>query len=233
MEELLSDLERRELRLKARAAVLSSLEALGGTAARGPLLEHARANGGFRPRELAALAPASAKHELMLDHELSWALTNLRRDGLVANPQRSLWALAGAALETDPPAVEVVPDEVRLTELRSMPYREYLRSPEWRRTRAAALHRAGSQCSFDATHPGPLHVHHRTYERLGSELAADLLVVCEECHRVHHAYHGRPSNEARKAARRKAKREAAFRDLAFRLGAVAVLVAGLVGMLGR
>jgi 5-methylcytosine-specific restriction endonuclease McrA len=191
---LLEDVERRELRLKARAAVLAALDSLGGEAAREALLERALADGGFTPRELAAGPPeaAAASYHSLVAHQLSWALTNLKRDGLVDNPRRAVWRLAGAALETVPLAVEAETGPDRLVELRTMPYREYLRTPEWRRARAAALLRAGHCCSLDVTHTQNLEVHHRTYERLGAELASDLVVLCESCHRLHHKEHGRP-----------------------------------------
>jgi hypothetical protein len=36
----------------------------------------------------------------------------------------------------------------RLAELRSMPYREYLKTPEWRSRRGEALARAGNRCQI-------------------------------------------------------------------------------------
>lgn len=33
-----------------------------------------------------------------------------------------------------------------------MPYPKYLRTPEWARTRADALHRAGHACALNVTH---------------------------------------------------------------------------------
>lgn len=149
----------------------------------------------------AASPPAGAdkKFERLVDHELSWALTNLKRDGLVENPKWRHWRLTDAGLPSVEAAVEEPVAAERLTELRSMPYRSYLRTPEWRRTRAAALVRAGNCCSLDATHTSDLEVHHRTYERLGDELVTDLVVLCRSCHRLHHEVHGRP----RRARRRK------------------------------
>ena len=78
-----------------------------------------------------------------------------------------------------------------------MTYREYLRTPEWRVTRAAALERAGHSCSLDVTHTDALEVRHRTYERLGCELASDLVVLCHACHAVHHKQFGRPGRRPR------------------------------------
>jgi restriction endonuclease Mrr len=190
--------ERRALRLKARAATLESLRTLGGTAGREAIRQRARVDGGFSPRELAAAAPAAAagKYADLLDHQLSWALTDLRRDGLVQNPARGIWALAGAALESPESAVQAPAPAARLRELQSMPYRDYLRTPEWRRTRAAALERAGRCCSLDVTHTEDLEVHHRTYERLGHELATDVVVLCRKCHRLHHRECGRSRRPA-------------------------------------
>src|SRR3954447_26961424 len=115
--------ERRELRWKARAAVLSALEAVGGETDRAALLDRALADGGFTPRELSAPVPegAAGKYPRLIDHQLSWALTNLRHDGLGENPRRRVWGLAGAALEASPPAVDDAIAEDRLVELRAMP----------------------------------------------------------------------------------------------------------------
>jgi len=43
-------------------------------------------------------------------------------------------------------------------------------------------------------------VHHRTYERLGRELAGDLVVLCSACHRRHHRDTGRPRRSPQTAA---------------------------------
>ncbi len=189
----LDDRERRVLRLKARTATLAALRALGGEAARETILAMALTEGGFSARELAAPPPPAraVKFARMVDYQLSWTLTNLKRDGLVENPARGVWRLTGAALEGPQPAVEEPVYVDRLDELRRMGYREYLRTPEWRTTRAAALLRAGHCCSLDATHTTDLEVHHRTYERRGEELASDLVVLCHDCHMTFHKANGR------------------------------------------
>jgi 5-methylcytosine-specific restriction endonuclease McrA len=76
-----------------------------------------------------------------------------------------------------------------------MPYLQYLRTPEWQRTRAAALVRAGYACSLDITHTENLDVHHRTYEHRGAELTTDIVVLCRACHQLHHKEYGRPSRD--------------------------------------
>jgi 5-methylcytosine-specific restriction endonuclease McrA len=144
---------------------------------------------------LSAAPPekSAGKYQRLVDHQLSWTLTNLRRDGLIENPRWGRWKL------TLLPEVEqagVSPDEPKLLALRAMTYKKYLRTPEWRRTRAAALLRAGNACSLDVTHTDELEVHHRTYDRLGAELPSDLVVLCRSCHRLHHQEYGRPRKQA-------------------------------------
>jgi len=60
-------------------------------------------------------------------------------------------------------------------------YLAYIRSPEWRKRREVALFRASYRCSICGKRRG-LQVHHKTYERLGSEALDDLQVVCRGCH---------------------------------------------------
>jgi restriction endonuclease Mrr len=180
------------------------LQAFGGEAPRDAIRDRALHDGNFSRRELEAPAPerADKKYERLVDHELSWALTNLKRDGLVQNPTRGVWRLIGphgiGALTAagKPVAAE------RLAELRALPYPLYLRTPEWRRARAVALLAAGNCCSLDVTHTTELEVHHRTYERLGAELVSDLVVLCHPCHQLHHGTYGRPRRGTPEAAPR-------------------------------
>lgn len=193
----LNDAERRVLRQKTRTATLDALRTLGGDARREAILKRALADGGFTPRELAAPPPAVAgeKYARLVDHDLSWALTNLKRDGLVEKPKWGAWRLTDAARLPVEAAVDDPVADQRLAQLRAMSYRLYLRTPEWKRTRAAALLRADNACSLDVTHTEGLEVHHRTYERLGAELVTDLVVLCHSCHQLHHTEHGRPRRD--------------------------------------
>jgi 5-methylcytosine-specific restriction endonuclease McrA len=75
--------------------------------------------------------------------------------------------------------------EARQRELRFMPYREYLQTPEWLQAREAALKRARFMCQV-CSERSRLQVHHRTYVRRGCEHAADLIVLCEPCHQTFH-----------------------------------------------
>jgi 5-methylcytosine-specific restriction endonuclease McrA len=74
----------------------------------------------------------------------------------------------------------------RLQELRSMPYSEYLRTPEWQARRQQHLRSAGYRCQVCNNTNTRLNVHHRTYERRGQELYKDLIVLCEQCHELFH-----------------------------------------------
>jgi hypothetical protein len=75
----------------------------------------------------------------------------------------------------------------RLAALRSMPYSDYLETPEWSLVRQSALHAAGHRCEVCYT-DDRLEVHHRTYARLGRELIEDVTVLCRDCHgRFHEA----------------------------------------------
>jgi hypothetical protein len=80
----------------------------------------------------------------------------------------------------------------RQNELRSMPYGEYLRTPEWQDTRKRAVARAAWRCQLCNVSGNDegivLQVHHRTYENRGRELAGDLTVLCKPCHGRHHRH---------------------------------------------
>ena len=69
-----------------------------------------------------------------------------------------------------------------------MQYREYMQSVAWRTcaARLEELKLSGFRCRACnlGRNETELHVHHRTYERLGQELLADLTTLCVECHGV-------------------------------------------------
>ncbi len=68
----------------------------------------------------------------------------------------------------------------------TLTYGEYLKTDWWRHRRERALELAESHCQV-CNSPGPLEIHHRTYERLGHERDADLIVLCADCHRLFHS----------------------------------------------
>ena len=65
-------------------------------------------------------------------------------------------------------------------------YEEHMNSKEWQKKRETVLMFWNYSCSICHSSIN-LHVHHRTYDRLGSELITDLLVLCEECHDLYHS----------------------------------------------
>ncbi len=73
----------------------------------------------------------------------------------------------------------------RLSELHTMPYREYLLTDEWQQTRLRKLKRAHFSCELCGKQ-GKLNVHHKTYERRGYEDDKDLIVLCGTCHAKFH-----------------------------------------------
>lgn len=76
----------------------------------------------------------------------------------------------------------------RLKELRRMPYREYLRTPEWHARRQRHLKSTGYHCQVcnASANQKRLDVHHRKYTTIGAETFTDLIVLCEDCHQLFH-----------------------------------------------
>lgn len=64
-------------------------------------------------------------------------------------------------------------------------YQEYLQSAHWRTLRRKALENAEHSCQL-CNSESALNVHHRTYDRLGHERLADLIVLCRDCHAKFH-----------------------------------------------
>ncbi len=63
-------------------------------------------------------------------------------------------------------------------------YVAYLKSAKWKKMRDGLLKLADYRCQACRKYklPSKLHIHHLTYERLGHELFADVMVLCEICH---------------------------------------------------
>ncbi len=63
-------------------------------------------------------------------------------------------------------------------------YHEYIKSAAWRKRAMSAKRRAKWRCQVcnSKGKHATLDAHHRTYERLGNEWPADLVVLCRECH---------------------------------------------------
>jgi len=77
------------------------------------------------------------------------------------------------------------PSEAEVHRLRKMSYAEYLESPWWKERRRLQLEFSRGRCQVcdGSDSPG---VHHRTYDRVGCERLADLVVLCGRCHGLFH-----------------------------------------------
>lgn len=88
----------------------------------------------------------------------------------------------------------------------SVDYYQYLQSPEWARLRELKLKQADGRCQLCNSNKA-LHVHHRTYERLGRERLVDLTVLCADCHAKFH-------DKALTGTKPKPKKKAVPKDIA-------------------
>jgi hypothetical protein len=76
---------------------------------------------------------------------------------------------------------------MRADELRTMPYREYLQTPEWQERASQTYLRFRGRCAL-CNAAADLQAHHRTYERRGYEEPADLIALCPSCHSLFHEW---------------------------------------------
>lgn len=64
-------------------------------------------------------------------------------------------------------------------------YADYMKSEEWKWTRAERIKKDGYKCSMCGSAKN-LCVHHITYENLGDEPLDDLITLCAKCHKKIH-----------------------------------------------
>ena len=64
-------------------------------------------------------------------------------------------------------------------------YEEYLLTEHWKMARDSVLLFWDNRCMI-CNSEEKIHVHHRTYVRLGDEQMNDLVPLCEECHSLFH-----------------------------------------------
>lgn len=76
-------------------------------------------------------------------------------------------------------------DEEKILQRLELPYRDYLKTSHWKQLRETMLVKCRNRCQLCNT-DGPVHVHHRTYDRRGFEHLADLVVLCAACHAKFH-----------------------------------------------
>lgn len=78
-------------------------------------------------------------------------------------------------------------DQLYLTYMKALlalPYKEYLQSQHWSEIRKAALSFYGKRCAACGSSENKLHVHHVCYKNKGRESMADLIILCEFCHKA-------------------------------------------------
>lgn len=77
----------------------------------------------------------------------------------------------------------------RVSATRRLTYAAYIQTPEWAVRRRQRLAIDGHKCAA-CKRAELLHVHHKTYDRLGAEdVRRDLITLCEVCHSFVHARH--------------------------------------------
>lgn len=77
-------------------------------------------------------------------------------------------------------------------------YSKYLTSKDWKKKRQQALAHYGSSCVLCDS--DAVDVHHRTYDRIYNEDMGDLIVLCRDCHAMHHKKLSKRSPKKSKAS---------------------------------
>lgn len=67
-------------------------------------------------------------------------------------------------------------------------YRRYIASDRWKERRAEYFQSHKRRCSACGS-TVQIHLHHRTYDRMGAELDSDLTPLCQGCHTKVHQLH--------------------------------------------
>ena len=73
----------------------------------------------------------------------------------------------------------------RLTLLKTMPYKDYLQTPEWKERSNKHRRSIKNKCQL-CNNGGEIHIHHRDYSFRGEERYNDLLGLCAKCHQKFH-----------------------------------------------
>src|SRR3990167_1154822 len=84
-----------------------------------------------------------------------------------------------------PPPINQTIQEEEVPNERRRFYEEYIKSERWQLVRKQILAFWDNRCALCYSEKR-VHVHHRTYERLGFEIMTDLLPLCEGCHQKFH-----------------------------------------------
>lgn len=126
------------------------------------------------------------RHHGRLSREHRVILGARERDRVVADALCDHCTEARLQADAEERRVRSLSQQARRAQLKRMPFEEYRMTPEWQCKRTQALTRAGYRCQVCGRRDVRLDVHHNTYERYGDESIHDLVVLCEECHRLFH-----------------------------------------------
>lgn len=81
--------------------------------------------------------------------------------------------------------VNILDEYYHLIFMKNKDYNNYLKTKYWKQKRQKVLKAAKYKCQL-CSNKEKLHVHHNTYENIGSEKKEDLIVLCEKCHKKFH-----------------------------------------------
>lgn len=80
-------------------------------------------------------------------------------------------------------------------------YKDYLKSKHWKNKKKEYYDNYERKCNHCGS-KNILHLHHKTYERVGYELLTDLVCLCSDCHAKEHR---RLKNNPKKIKQKKKK----------------------------
>jgi len=73
-----------------------------------------------------------------------------------------------------------------LEAMRTMPYKDYLKTEHWTHFKEEVFKFYGRKCMVCNSEDIIPNIHHRTYENRGRETFNDVIVICEKCHALFH-----------------------------------------------
>ena len=85
--------------------------------------------------------------------------------------------------------IDVEPVECRDTGEIVGTYSDYLETKHWKRFRSKFLREKKNRiCFICGDTPKSIHLHHKTYKRLGNEKISDIVSLCQSCHQEIHFF---------------------------------------------
>lgn len=123
----------------------------------------------------------NSKKDSLHEQEIEEKIASLKNELTFAN------AIRGIAGEVTIPQLKEFIVQTEQETPKSVRYRQYILSAEWRKKAEEAKARAGNCCQIcnRSRAEVQLEAHHRTYERLGNELPEDITVLCRDCHQLY------------------------------------------------